>query len=141
VTVSVVVDASAGVEIAAETSVGKALLRLVPRGARLYVPEHYYAECGAVLRKWANGKILPEARLAVAIDKLLALPLRRVATRDLFRAAWSHRHNVTFADGLYVALAERVSGSLLTGDHKLAATPTLRVPMLHRSSPGSGGSS
>ena len=35
----VVVDASAGVEIAAETPTGKAMLKLVPSGARLYVPD------------------------------------------------------------------------------------------------------
>lgn len=38
----VVVDASAGVEIAAETPTGNAMLKLVPGGARLYVPEHFY---------------------------------------------------------------------------------------------------
>ena len=53
-------------------------------------------------------------------------------------AATRLRHNFTFADALYVALAERLSASLLTGDHKLAASPTLRVPVLHLSAPGQG---
>jgi predicted nucleic acid-binding protein len=133
VSVRVVVDASAGVEIAAETPAGRALRELVPAGARLFVPEHFYAECGAVLRKWGMGALLSEAQLSASIDRLLRLPVSRVQLRELFRPAWAHRHNVTFADALYVALAERVNGSLLTGDHKLAASPTLTVAVLHLS--------
>ena len=130
----IVVDASAGVEIAAETPTGKALLKLVPNGARLYVPEHFYAECGAVLRKWGRGRLLTDTQLASSIDRLLRLPLARAQVRDLFRVAWAHRHNITFADALYVALAEQLNGARLTGDHKLAATPTLAIPVLHLSS-------
>ena len=90
-TSSVDVDASAGAEIAAETSVGRALMGLVPAGARLHVPEHFYAECGAVLRKWANGNVLPEPRLALAADRLVRLPLRRAQVRELVPAAWRLR--------------------------------------------------
>ncbi len=98
------------------------------------MPEHFYAECGAVLRKWGNGKVLTDEQVAASIGRLLRLPLQRVQLRDLFRAAWAHRYNVTFADALYVALAERLDAPLLTGDRKLAATPTLSVQMLHLSS-------
>jgi predicted nucleic acid-binding protein len=135
---SVVVDASAGAEIAAETSIGRALLGLLPVGARLHVPEHFYAECGAVLRKWGNGKVLPEARLATATERLVRLPVLRAQVRELVPSAWRLRHNFTFADALYFALAERLGACLLTGDHKLAAAPTLRVPVLHLSPPGQG---
>jgi len=114
------------------------LLGLVPVGARLHVPEHFYAECGAVLRKWANGNVLPDARLAMAAERLVRLPLRRAQVRELVPAAWRLRHNFTFADALYVALAERLSAVLLTGDQKLAAAPTLRVSVLHLSAPGRG---
>lgn len=137
-TPSVVVDASAGVEIAADTAVGRALLGLLPAGARLHVPEHFYAECGAVLRKWGNGRLLPDARLAIAVDHLARLPLLRAQVKELVPPAWRLRHNFTFADALYVALAERLGAALLTGDHKLAAAPTLRVPVLHISAPGQG---
>jgi len=45
------------------------------------------------------------------------------------------RHNLTFGDALYVALAVDVGAVLLTGDHRLAATPTMPVPVLHLSRP------
>lgn len=131
----VVIDASAGVEIAAETTTGKALRELIPTGARLYVPEHFYAECGAVLRKWANGSILADSQLSAAVDRLVRMPLNRVQLRELFKPAWAYRHNLTFADALYVALADRISATLLTGDHKLAAAPTLTAPVLHLNHP------
>ena len=131
----VVVDASAGVEIAAETTTGKALSRLVPPGAELWVPEHFFAECGAVLRKWDNGGVLSSEQLDAAIDRLLRLPVRRAQLRGLFRDAWARRHNFTFADALYVALAVDTGASLLTGDHHLAAAPTVPVPVLHLSRP------
>jgi predicted nucleic acid-binding protein len=119
----------------AASSTGNALRKLVPAGARLFVPEHFYAECGAVLRKWGSGALLDPPRLSASIDRLLRLPVSRVQLRELFRPAWAHRHNITFADALYVALAEQVNGSLLTGDHNLAAAPTLSILVLHLSPP------
>ena len=83
----VVVDASAGVEIAAETSSGKALRQLLPSGAELWVPEHFFAECGSVLRKWSNGGQLTGAQTDAAVGRLLRWPVRRVQLRELFRDA------------------------------------------------------
>ncbi len=48
---AVVVDASAGAEIVADTRRGRALARLVPPTAEGWVPEHFYAEVLAVLRR------------------------------------------------------------------------------------------
>ena len=131
----VVVDASAGVEIAAETTTGKALRRLLPPSAELWVPEHFFAECGAVLRKWGNGDLLSAEQLDVAVSRLLRLPVQRAQLRELFRDAWARRHNLTFGDALYVALAVDIGASLLTGDHRLAAAPAMPVPVLHLSRP------
>jgi predicted nucleic acid-binding protein len=131
----VVVDASAGVEIAAETATGNALSRLVPPDAELWVPEHFFAECGAAFRKWHNGGVLSPGQLDAAIGRLLRLPVRRVQLRGLFRDSWGRRHNFTFADALYVTLAVDIGASLLTGDHRLAAAPTMPVPVLHLSRP------
>jgi predicted nucleic acid-binding protein len=50
---AVVVDASAGAEIVARTRRGRALVRLVPIVAEGWVPEHFYAEVLATLRRQA----------------------------------------------------------------------------------------
>jgi hypothetical protein len=72
----VVVDASAGVELAADTVRGRALRGLLPADAVGWVPEIFYIECGAVLRRWDLNAILPARQIASAIDELMAWPLR-----------------------------------------------------------------
>lgn len=47
----VVIDASAGAEIVTDTSRGRALLRLLPVDADGWVPEHFYAEVLALIRR------------------------------------------------------------------------------------------
>jgi predicted nucleic acid-binding protein len=49
----------------------------------------------------------------------------------LFSDARRRRTNVTFADAVYVALAEHLGAPLLTDDRKLANTPNLPLRILH----------
>jgi hypothetical protein len=71
----VVIDASAGVELAADIVRGRALRSLLPAGAVPWVPELFYVECGAVLRRWdLNGTLTP-AQISQAIGELMAWPL------------------------------------------------------------------
>ena len=51
----VVIDASAGAELAADTLRGRALRALLPADAVPWVPELFFAECGSVLRRWDSG--------------------------------------------------------------------------------------
>ena len=44
--------------------------------------------------------------------------------------AWTMRHNITFTDACYVALAQRLNAPLLTTDARLAAAPNLPVRAL-----------
>lgn len=127
----VVIDASAGVELAADTIKGRALRALLPSDAVPWVPEVFYVECGAVLRRWDLNRVLSPVEIAKAVDELMAWPLRVTQVRGLFADAWRHRANITFPDGLYVALAEHLHAPLLTDDHRLANAPNLPVAVLH----------
>jgi predicted nucleic acid-binding protein len=89
-------------------------------------PEHFYVECGAVFRRWDLNRILTPAQIGQAIDELLAWPLRVTQVRALFGDAWRLRANVTFADALYVALAEHLGADLLSDDGLLATRPVYR---------------
>lgn len=122
---AVVIDASAGVEIVADTCRGRALVRLIPRGAEGWVPEHFYAEVLAVLRRrfLVEGK-LSEAQADVAVGRLVSWQLHRASVAALVRPAWRYRHNMSAADALYVALAEDLGADLLTDDHRLVEAPT-----------------
>jgi predicted nucleic acid-binding protein len=126
----VVVDASAGVELAADTVRGRALRALPPADAVPWAPELFYVECGAVLRRWdLNGTLTPE-QVSEAIDELMAWPLRIARVRALFADAWRLRANVTFADAIYVALADRLGADLFSDDIRLANAPGLPVRVL-----------
>jgi predicted nucleic acid-binding protein len=127
----VVIDASAGVELAADTVRGRALRRLLPSDSIPWVPELFYVECGAVLRRWDLNGILAPAQIESAVDELMAWPLRVTQMRGLWHDAWRLRANVTFSDALYVALAQHLGADLLTDDGKLAAAPKLPVRTLH----------
>jgi predicted nucleic acid-binding protein len=72
----VVIDASAGVELAADTLHGRALRALLPADAVPWVPELFFVECGAVLRRWDLNRILTPAQIDQAIDALMGWPLR-----------------------------------------------------------------
>jgi len=126
----VVVDASAGVELIAGTKTGRALRVLLPPEPVLWAPDTIYVEVGSVLRRWDLNGILTAVQIEKAVRRLGSWPLRVAQVRGLFADAWRHRHNLTFADATYVALAEHLGAALLTGDHRLAQAPTLPVPVL-----------
>ncbi len=127
---AIVIDASAGVELVADTSRGRALRSLLPVDAVPWAPETFYVEVGTVLRRWDLNAILTAGQISEAIRHLAAWPLRVAQVRPLFTDAWRHRYNISFADATYVALAEHLDAELLTDDHKLARAPSLPVQVL-----------
>lgn len=126
----VVIDASVGVELVADTIRGRDLRSLLPHDAVPWVPDLFYAECGSVLRRWDRQGFLSGRQLERAIRDLLSWPVHVVQTRGLFADAWGRRENVTFTDGLHVALAEHLHAALLTDDHRLARAPLPGLRML-----------
>jgi predicted nucleic acid-binding protein len=49
-----------------------------------------------------------------------AMPLQRASHRPLLARCWELRDNLSVYDASYVALAEALGASLLTGDQRLA---------------------
>jgi predicted nucleic acid-binding protein len=122
---SVVIDASAGAEIVADTLRGRSLARLVPTGAEGWIPEHFYAEVLAVLRRrFLIEKVITEAQANAAVGRLRSWHLHNASVAPLVDAAWAYRHNMTAADAIYVVLAEHLGADFLTDDHKLVDGPT-----------------
>ena len=124
---AIVLDASAGVEIALQSPIGRQLHAKIPTGATTWVPEHYFVEVTSVLRRDEINRRHSAAKVQVALDRLLAAPIRRVSIRPLVGEAWLLRHNMTVADALYVVVAKHLGADLVTTDLKLANSPTLPV--------------
>jgi predicted nucleic acid-binding protein len=126
----IVLDASAGVEMLLRTPLGRRVRTILPQGAQTWVPELYFVEVAGVLRRAERNGAYPESRVRLAFDRLLSAPVRRVQVRSLLSEAWFRRHNLTIADGVYVALADHVGAPLVTTDLNLANAPGLPVAIL-----------
>jgi len=75
-------------------------------------------------RQFLIKKVLTEVQATTAVVRLGRWRLNHASIPPLVDAAWSHRHNMTAADALYIALAEHLGADFLTDDHKLAESPT-----------------
>lgn len=126
----IVVDASVVANAIADDGVagGRARRRLV-EADRLAAPDLVDVETVSVLRRrWLAGA-LPARRFSDAVDDLADLDLWRVPALPLLRRAYELRANVTPYDATYVALAEALDATLVTGDGRLARAPGLRCPV------------
>ncbi len=115
------VEFLAGAEAAA-----LAAQRLRDDRSDLWAPHLLDAEVGHALRGLVAGGELSVATARAALDDLSALPVTRVAHAPLIGRAWRHRHNLSFYDALYVALAEELDTRVVTFDARLAAGASKR---------------
>jgi len=90
------------------------------RGERLTAPELVDLEVTSVWRRQMREGAIDARRAALALADLAALPLRRASHRPLLARCWELRDNLTIYDASYVALAEALGVTLLTGDGRLA---------------------
>ena len=70
-----------------QTPIGRRLQAKIPAGATSWVPEHYYAEAVAVLRRDELNQRYDPARVQAALDRLLSAPARRVSVKRLMTEA------------------------------------------------------
>jgi predicted nucleic acid-binding protein len=123
----VVVDASV---IAPALSVDERMLvdRLRARleCERLVAPALIDLEVASAWRGQFRAGRLSAERAEAAFSDLAALPLERTPHGPLMGRIWELRDNLTAYDASYVALAESLDTTLLTGDERLARTPGIQ---------------
>lgn len=118
-----VVDASVLVTVLAGAERAEWAAAVLGAGGRrqgLWAPHVIDAEVGHSLRRRVAAGQLRADEARTALADLARLPMRRIAHRGLLDRAWGLRDNLSFYDALYVALAERLTASLLTLDGRLA---------------------
>jgi predicted nucleic acid-binding protein len=122
-----VVDASVLVEFLAGGEHGEEAEHAIGRERWVWTPALVDAEVGQALRRQVRGGELSARKAGAALDDLLEMRLQKVPHRHLIDRAWELRDNVSFYDGLYVALAEALDAPLLTLDGKLSRASGLRT--------------
>lgn len=127
-----VVDASVLVVAIADDGPDGDKTRSRLRGERLAAPELVDLEVTSVLRKQLRAGAMGVRRAALALEDLTSMPLLRAPHRPLLARCWELRDNLTIYDAAYVALAEALEATLLTGDARLAraATTTCAVDVI-----------
>lgn len=121
-----VLDASALVlALSGKTDAASALrARLV--GVRSHAPHLIDAEVGNVLRRHERESRLSADEALLGLRAAGALVDHRYPhVGPLADLAWTWRHNLSFYDALYVALAVLLDVPLITGDVRLSRAPHL----------------
>ncbi len=90
------------------------------RGEQLAAPSLIDLEVTSVWRGLVRGGHLDPGRASLALDDLGALPLDRAHHAPLLSRCWALRDDLTVYDAAYVALAEALDTTLVTGDQRLA---------------------
>jgi predicted nucleic acid-binding protein len=122
-TESVVVDASAMVDLLARTSRARAVgARL--RGSAWHAPAHVDAEVLSALGRLERAGRLDDVEAAAGLLALSELPIERHAVSSPLLGEWNLRNELRLVDGLYVQLGRQLGLRLITTDQRLArATP------------------
>lgn len=115
-----VLDTSAAVDYLLADGVAPQVGALLSDGGPAAAPDLLVFEVLAVLRRHLGRGALSESRARGAIDDLGDLAVDLFPTLALRRRAFELRHDLTAADGLFVALAEMLGEPLATKDRALA---------------------
>lgn len=119
-----VLDASVLVEYLTDSGRGELVRqRLFGDSGWRWAPAVVDAEVGHALRSEVRRRTISPELAEGALEDLMAMRLERVSHRFLAERSWQLRENLTFYDGLYVALAEALGAPLLTFDARLAKAP------------------
>ena len=121
-TMPVVVDASALVELLVQTERAPAVAQAV--GATdMVAPDVVNPEVLSALRRLERTGALTTRRAVQAVDDLMDAPVRRFSTLPLLAEAWTLRANVSAADALHVVLARILRCPLVTADGSCPGLP------------------
>jgi predicted nucleic acid-binding protein len=124
-----VVDASVLATALADDGIDGDTAREYLRTQELAAPELIDLEVASVLRRQIAVARVDLRRARLALEDLVDLPMLRAPHRPLLRRCWELRDNLSVYDAVYVALAEALGTSLLTGDVRLAKAPGIKCPV------------
>ncbi len=123
-----VLDASVAVEFLLNTARGRRLgARLSDDAEVVHAPHLIDIEIAHVFRRYVLDGTIAEARAVRALGHWRSLEVEKYPHEPFLDRIWDLRNNVSAYDAVYVALAETLGESLVTGDRRLAGSPGLNV--------------
>ena len=122
---NIVLDASVAVRALLSARETDRVLRERVRQSSCHAPHLIDAEVGSVLRRRAAAGAIEVDSAAAALRAVKNLITDRYPHTTYAEVAWALRHNVSYYDALYVALAARLGYPLLTTDARLSRAPGL----------------
>lgn len=126
-----VVDASAAADAVLRPDGVGDVVRTVLATAHCHAPHLIDAELGSILRRLMLRNELGVELTAQRLGQAHRLvDVRHEMTGPLTDTAWRLRHEITFYDALYVALAIGLGRPLLTSDGRLAAAARAHCAVL-----------
>ena len=122
----IVVDASVlVVALADDGDDGDAARVRLLDDANIHAPHLIDLEVASVLRRSLREGRIEARRATLALKDLIDLALVRYDHLPFIRRIWELRSNLTPYDAAYVALAETLECTLVTGDRRIARAPGL----------------
>ncbi len=103
---------------------GRKARTVMGRDPEWTAPEHWKVEVFSVIRGLALGGKLTNEQASRAVSRVTRLGVDTVPVDDLLPRMWQLRANISAYDAAYVALAERLSLTLVTADARLARAST-----------------
>jgi predicted nucleic acid-binding protein len=117
----IVVDSSVVVSALAEsTETGRVARARMGAASDIAAPQLLDLEVVSVLRRLAAAKVITRKHAEIAVADLGELDVDRWDHGGLVQRVWQLRNSLSAYDASYVALAEELGCTLLTGDAKLA---------------------
>jgi predicted nucleic acid-binding protein len=116
---SVVIDASAIVDVLAGTALAAAVRDRL-QDTVWHAPAHLEAEVISAVGRLTRAGRLREGDVDARFALLAAMPVRRRLLPSLLPGAWARRADLRLGDALYVELADQLDAPLITTDQRLA---------------------
>jgi predicted nucleic acid-binding protein len=124
-----IVDASCLYEVVADGAMAARTRARLALDSDQVAPHIVDAEVLGVIRRDLRLGRLDRTAALQAVEDLRDWPADRYGHRLLLERAWELQDRVRIWDGLYVALAEALGGTLLTLDRRLARVSGLGCPV------------
>jgi predicted nucleic acid-binding protein len=125
----IVVDASTVVAALLDSGQEGDAAREVMLGNEAHAPHLVDVEVLSAVRRHALSGRLGDAAARNAVSAVRELPVVRHGHDLLLDRALQLRDSITAYDGVYVALAEILGATLVTGDRRLSRAPGVRCPV------------